>query len=518
MHRSFIPLGLAAALALAGCGRTAGGGAAAAELKPLRIAVATFSHETCTFCPDPTGVAEWEFYGPPVRGEAVLKEGGYIGGFVRAAHEYDNLQLVGVLSPRDAKGGSSGSWLTREAFDKYSNGIAGDIGKTGPYDGVYLALHGAMAVTGVPKPEAELARRVRAVVGPKVPIFVTLDLHANEDRELSDAANGVLIIKRYPHYDASLQGERALRLMLRTIKGDFKPTMATRKPGVLTPSVYQGTGTSPSMEIMERARIWEERTRDVYVSVAYGFAYADVPDVGATVMVLTNGDQKLADRIADDMSDFIWKKREAFAGKTLPKTEEGVRMAVAAAKAGKVPVVVADHSDRTGNSTWILAELIKQKAKNFCITTLSDARALEALKGKKVGDRVTTAVGGWAEQTSGKPVTIDGTLEWMGKYEQMEPVAVIAFGDNNRVILTPVLHQVTDPGIFKPLGIDLARQEIIVLKSRVHFWRGFVEDGLAKTVIQVDAPGLGPADVASIAYKNAPRTLYPIDRNAKKIE
>jgi microcystin degradation protein MlrC len=77
---------------------------------------------------------------------------------------------------------------------------------------------------------------------------------------------------------------------------------------------------------------------------------------------------------------------------------------------------------------------------------------------------------------------------------------------------------VTDPGIFKPLGIDLAKLDIIVLKSRVHFWRGFVEDGLAKAVFQVDAPGLGPADVSTIPYTFAPRTLYPIDRNAKKLE
>ncbi|HEX7486392.1 MAG TPA: M81 family metallopeptidase [Vicinamibacterales bacterium] len=492
--------------------------APAAQAKKTRLAVATFSHETCTFCPDPTGVKEWEFYGPPRRGGDVLRDGSYIGGFVNAAKEYDQVELVGILSPREAKGGSSGSWLTREAFEKYANGIAEDIRQTGPYDGVYLALHGAMAVTAVPKPEAELVRRVRAVVGPNVPIFVTLDLHANEDHELSDAASGVLIIKRYPHYDAALQGERALRLMLRTIKGTFKPTMATRKPGVLTPSVYQGTGTSPSMEIMERARIWEERTRDAYVSVAYGFAYADVPDIGATVMVITNNDQKLADRIADDMSDFIWKRREEFAGKTLPKTSEGVRQAIAAAAAGKVPVVVADHSDRTGNSTWILAELIKQHGRNFCITTLSDERALKTLSTKKPGDKVSLEVGGWAEETSGKPVKIDGTLDWLGKYGNMDPVAVVAFGDNNRVILTPVLDQVTDPGLFKPLGIDLSKLDIIVLKSRVHFWRGFVEDGLAKSVVVVDAPGLGPADVSTIPYTFAPRTLYPIDRQAKQLK
>ncbi len=496
---------------LSACGTTAQTQAPAPH--KLRIAVATFSHETCTFCPDPTGIAEWEFYGPPVRGEQVLKEGGYIRGFVDAAREYDNVDLVGLLSPRDAKGGSSGSWITQEAFDKYSNGIANDVKQYGPFDGIYLALHGAMAVTGVPKPEAELVRRVRKVAG-RTPIFVTLDLHANEDHELSDAADAVFIIKRYPHYDAALQGERAARIMMRTIKGTYQPTMATRKPGVLTPSVYQGTGTSPSMEIMERARIWEERTKDAFVSVAYGFAYADVPDVGATVMVITNNDPKLAARIADDMSEFIWKKREAFAGKKLPKTKEGVTEAIAAARAGRTPVVVADHSDRTGNSTWILEELVRQGAKNFAIATISDEKAIGDIVSKqaKVGDRVSVTVGGWADQYAGKPVKIDGTLEFLGPYQQHKAVAVILFGDNNRVTLTPELEQVTDPGIFSALGIDLARLDIIMLKSRVHFWRGFVEDGLAKTVVVIDAPGLGPADVTTIPYKNAPKDLYPLVR------
>jgi microcystin degradation protein MlrC len=504
-------LALATCLTVAACSRTPET-AQAQGPKKIRLAVATFSHETCTFCPDPTGIAEWEFYGPPVRGEEVLREGGYIGGFVAASKEYGDVELAGILSPRDSKGGSSGSWVTKEAFDKYANGIADDIKKTGPYDGVYLALHGAMAATGIDNPEAEVARRVRAVVGESVPIYVTLDLHANESQDLADASDGVLIIKRYPHYDAALMGERALRTMLRQIKGTYKPTMATRKPGVLTPSVYQGTGSSPSMEIMERARIWEERRKDVFVSVAYGFAYADVKNIGATVMVITNNDQKLADQIADDMSKFIWMKREDFAGKKLPKTKEGVTLAIAAAKAGKVPVVVADHSDRTGNSSQILEELIRQGGRNFCIATISDEKAIDQIKGHKVGDQVKVAVGGYQDQFAGKPVTIEGKLEYLGKYQQHATVAVIAFGANNRVIITPVLEQVTDPGIFADLGIDLKTLEIIVLKSRVHFWRGFVEDGLAKAVFQVDAPGLGPADVSTIPYKNASREIYPIVR------
>lgn len=480
----------------------------------VRIGIATFSHETCTFCPDPTGVAEWEFYGPPMRGDEVLKSDEYIRGFVRMAQEYGGVDLVGIYSPREAKGGSSGSWVTQEAFDKYTNGMAEDFKQAGHLDGIYLALHGAMAVTGVPKPEAEIARRIRKVVG-KTPIFITLDLHANEDHELSDAADAVFIIKRYPHFDTAEQGERAARILMRTIRGTYKPTMATRKPGIITPSVFQGTGTSPAMEIMERARIWENRAQDAFVSVAFGFAYADVPDVGATVMVVTNNDQKLADKIAEDMSNFIWLNREAFAGKKLPKTKEGVTLAIAAARAGKKPVIVADHSDRTGNSTHILAELIRQGAKNFCITTLSDKKAIDEIAAKaRVGDTVTVNVGGYADQFAGSPVKITGKVDFLGKYDKFDKVAVLHFGDNNRVILTPLLHQVMEPDIFEPLGINMKDLDIIVLKSRVHFRRGFVETGIAGAVYEVDAPGLGPADLSTIPYKNIPKDLYPL---AKKM-
>jgi len=479
----------------------------------IRIGVATFSHETCTFCPEPTGIPEWEFYGPPERGDAVLGRGGYIGGFVQQIRQFDNVELVGALSPRDAKGGSSGSWITRDAFDKYADGIADDLTANMPLDGVFLALHGAMAVTGVPKPEAEIARRVRAAVG-DIPIVATFDLHANEDHEFLDVADGAFIVKRYPHYDAALQGERAARYLLRVIGGDYTPTKATRKPGVITPSVFQGTGVSPAMEIMERARIWEERTPDAFVSVAFGFAYADVADVGATVEVMTNDNQALADEIAEDMSDFIWMKREAFAGKKLPNVQEGVAEALAAANAGRTPVVVADHSDRTGNSTWLLEELIRQGGKNFVVATLSDAKAIETLKaGAKVGDEVSLEVGGYADEFANAPVTIDGTLEYLDRYQRHETVAVIRFGDNNRVILTPVLEQVTDAGIVDDLKIGLANADLIVIKSRVHFWRGFVENGLARAVVVIDAPGLGPADLSTIAYRNAPvADLYPLGK------
>ncbi len=476
--------------------------------KKLRIAVATFSHETCTFCPDPTTVEDWEYYGPPTR-DIIKADRGYIGGFRAACEEYGDVELVGILSPRDSRGGSSGSWITREAFDKYAGLIVADLKKQGPFDGVLLALHGAMAVTGVPKPEAELARRVREAVG-DVPIMVTFDLHANEDEEIAEAADAVFIIKRYPHYDTTLTGETAARVMIQTLRGRYKPTMAVRKPGVITPSVFQGTGTSPAMEIMERARIWECEHLGVHVSVAFGFAYADVPDAGAAVIVVTNNDQALAERIANDMSDYIWRLRHVFAGKKLPGTKEGVALSIGAAKKGKTPVIVADHSDRTGGSTHILEELIRQGARNFCVATLRDERALEEIKARyKAGDSVSIAVGGWTDKFAGKPIKIDGRIEFLGQAGR-ETIAVILFGANNRVILTPQLVQVTDTRIFEALGLDAKALDIIVLKSRVHFRRGFADTGLAGAIIEIDAPGWGPADLTALPYQNIPKDIYPV--------
>ena len=485
----------------------------AQQVKPLKIGVATFSHETCTFCPRPTGVAEWEFYGPPERGDVVLDAGPYIRGFVSQIREFEGVELVGLLSPRNAVGGSSGSWITQEAFDKYTGGIVEDLKNEGPFDGVFLALHGAMAVTGVPRPEAEIARRVRAAVG-DVPIVATFDLHGNEDEEFLEVADGTFTVKRYPHYDARLQGERAARYLLRVIHGTYKPTTATRKPGVITPSVYQGTGVSPARDIMERARRWECRRPDAFVSVFFGFAYADAPDAGATVSVMTNDDQALADEIADDMAEYIWRVRAEFAGRKLPKTDEGVALAIAAARAGETPVVIADHADRTGNSTHVLEALILQEASNFCIATIADKKCIDAIVSEAaVGESVTVDVGGYADRFAGKPVSIEGTVEYLGEYGHSDTIAVLRFGSNNRVIVTPTLHQVTTREIFDALGIDLGDCEIISLKSRVHFRRGFHETGLAGAIFEIDTPGLGPADLTTLEYENVPEVLYPLSNS-----
>lgn len=482
---------------------------------PYRVAVIRFSHETCTFCPggDVT-VEDWTRFRGPLTGDEVLRSSSYIRGFVDRASEYGDMELVGITSPDEVFGGSSRSWSTTATFDHFMGLILDDLGSRMPVDGVYLSLHGAFAVRDVPRPEAEIARRVRELVGPDVPIVATFDLHGNEDAEFLRWADGAFVTKRYPHYDSYLQGERAARYLRQVMRGEYKPTTATRKPPVITATVLQWTGSSPSMEIMERARRWEAREPGAYVSVFYGYPWSDVPDVGATVHVMTDGDQDLADAIADDMADFIWRVREAFAHGEFPGPGEAVRRAKAAVEQGLTPVVLGDYSDRPGDATFILREVIDQRLGGVIIATIRDERALRRLveTGAGPGDPFDMEVGGFTGPSGGEPVRVQGTVRWIGPRWGYDHVAAVGFGDNNLLVLTPAYTQVTSPGGLRFGPIDPDEFEVFVVKSRVHFRRGFDETGYARTILVVDAPGpfIGTTRLNALDFRHAPiDRLYP---------
>jgi microcystin degradation protein MlrC len=481
---------------------------------PFRVAALKFQHETCTFCPggDVT-VEDWERARPSSGGEDLFASDSYIRGFVHQARDYGDMELVGLTSPHDVFGGSSRSWNTKATFDHYLDRMIEELRAAMPVDGVYLALHGAMAVRDVPRPEAEIARRVREVVGEGVPIAGSFDLHGNEDAEFLRWADFAMVTKRYPHYDAGLQGARAAQALHRVLAGGYVPTTATRKPGIITPTVLQWTGASPSMDIMERARRWEAREEDVFVSVFYGYPWSDVPDVGATVHVMTNGDPALANEIADDMADFIWRVREEFAQGRLPEPDEAARQVLAAIGRGEVPVAVGDHSDRPGDATHILRAFGSAGIERVLYGAISDPAALETLEqsGAQVGDPFDMDIGGFTP-SGGTPTRITGRIAYLGPWQGYDRTAAVAFGEGNVVVIVPAYTQITDPGAFRSLDLDPADFDVFVVKSRVHFRRGFYETGFAPTIVVVEAPQpfVGTTYLDALPYEHVDLSkLYP---------
>ncbi len=501
-----------------GCNRTDSSGSG----KSYRVAVIRYQHETCTFCPGgDTQIEDWTRIRPPLEGDEVLTAGSYIRGFAAQARDYGNIELLGITSPYSVFGGSSRSWNSEESFEHFMGLILADLRSKLPVDGVYLALHGAMAVRNVPRPEAEIARRVRELVGEDVPIVGSFDLHGNEDEEFLKWANGAFVTKRYPHYDAYLQGQRSARFLRRTMAGEFLSTTATRKPGIITATVLQWTGQSPSMEIMERARRWEARQPDAFVSIFYGYPWSDVPDVGTTIHVITNNDQVLADSIADDMAEFAWRVRKTFAHGNFPMPDDAVRQTRQAIAAGATPVVLGDYSDRPGDATWILKQLIDQGVNGILYATLRDERALDSLavRDAKPGDAFDMEVGGFTGPQAGKPVRITGTVRFFGPQWDYQRVAVIEFGESNMLILTPAYEQITTLGRLRFGPVNPDNFTDFVVKSRVHFRRGFDETGYAKTILVVDAPGpwFGTTRLDALDYQFAPiDKLYPFGQPVRK--
>ncbi len=515
--RPLVPVLLALAVALAACA----GPSQTREgfLRPLKIAVAHFSHEATTFSPEKAGIDG--FTKPNPAGERLLGFGEEMQGFVKFAREH-GVELAPLESFGNVIGGSSKGWITQEAFEHYTGLILRDLKAALPVDAVYLSLHGAAAVEGVARPEAELARRVREMVGPKVPIAGTFDPHGNEDEEFLRHANFSLVMRYFPHYDGRLQGERAARLLIRTARGDYAPTTATRKPGIITPTVLQWTGQQPWMSIVQRALVWEAREQDVYVSYFFGYPWSDVPDVGATFQVMTNGDQKLADAIADDMSAFMWRHRAQLFSTPILQPGEAVRQALQATRDGRTPIVLADYSDRAGDATHILRQVVEQKLGGVIYATLRDGRTIEALAkaGAKAGDAFDREVGGYVmPPASGEPVRIQGRLAHFGRPDagrasggEAAPVAVVEFGSGNLLVITAGLVQITDPESMRWGPIDPGKFTTWVIKSRAHFRRGFDDNGYAKTILIVDAPGpyLGTVHLDALNYENFDlKKLYP---------
>jgi microcystin degradation protein MlrC len=488
----------------------------AVSSRSIRIAVLHFSHETVTFLKNDTTLEDFIYPGSPAKGDALLgfDPKYYMGGFVKMAREFDGVELVGIESPLWPKTNTGSGWITQDAYESLVGRMIAEIKAEKPFDGVYLCLHGAMAVRGVARPEAELARRVREAVGPKAFIAATFDLHGNEDDAFLSYADMAFTVKYFPHYDGYLQGERAARTLVRAIRGDYKPTHVTTKIPIISPTVLQWTGASPWMDLVQRALTWEAREPDVYINLFFGFPFADVPDVGMTLQVLTNGNPELARDISRDLAETIWRLRKTLLTATkVHSIPEGVAQAKQAVQSGETPVVLADYSDRSGYATWLLREIIAQDLSNTLVATIADAATTAKLKaeGAKAGDPFDMEVGGLADESAGAPVRIQGTIlnivESHGQFR-----ACIRFGRDNVLVLSTYLVQIMEPSSLKELGLDPHAFQVMAIKSRVHFRRGFHDNGFAKTILLVEPtePFLGTVHLDKLPYQNVDlKNYYP---------
>ena len=397
-----------------------------------------------------------------------------------------------------------------------------DLRAAGRLDGVLLDLHGAMVPEGLDDGEGDLIAAVREAVGPGVPIAVTLDLHGNLSSAMVAGADLLHGYKTYPHVDMAERGVESAERLLEVVAGRLHPTAAFRKPPLLPPLGKQGTARGPMRLLYDRADQMERDPKVISISIFAGFPHADIPDAGLGIYVVTDGDQDLAERLADELARMAWEHRAEFLHTALP-VKEAVAKALAAP--GR-PIVLADMADNTGggaagDGTEILRELIRVGARSAVVACLWDPAAVKACAAAGVGQRVTVDVGGKVDNRHGAPLRVTGTVRTLsdGRFVHKGPMmhglpgrlgtTAVLDVDDIRVILISYRWQTLDPEMIRFVGLDPLAEKIVVVKSTIHYRAAF--EPIAKEIIEVDAPGLSSSNLSRFAFERVRRPIFPLD-------
>ncbi len=481
----------------------------------MRISIGGIWHESNTFAPQPTRLAQFEELTID-RGPAMLDH------WRETEHE-----VAGILDVAEAAGAElaptvfARSWpsgtIDRSVYDALLDEMITGITRARP-DGVVLVLHGAAVVDGLLEADGHTTQRVRDAVGRDVPITVALDFHANVSPAMIDVADAVAVYRTYPHIDRRETGARATSLLLRILRGEISPVVAVEKIPILPHILKQETAAEPMRSLEARAREIEAKKGVLAVDIVAGFAWADVPTAGMSVVATTDGDEDSAASICRGMADAILARRADFHAE-LTSVDEA---ATAAAAADAGPVILVDIGDNIGggtpgDGTMLLDALLRAGARD-AVVTIADPESVERCRAAGVRSHVALQVGGKTDRLHGEPAAVEGTVRRLcdGVYRNIGQMrdgivddqgltAVVDCGGVT-LMLTSLRMVPWNLEQLRSCGIEPTRARSIVLKAAVAYRAAYVP--IAARVITVDTPGLTSPNLSRFTYKHLPPPLH----------
>lgn len=477
----------------------------------MRVAVGGFQHETNTFAPSKADYAAFEAGGgwPGVQyGESLF--GAVEGANIPAAGAIEALRALGHSLVGTAWAAASPSaHVTAEAFERILGELIQRLKSALPVDGMYLDLHGAMVVETFDDGEGELLRRVREALGPRVPVVVSLDLHANVTQRMVDLADGLVAYRTYPHVDMAATGARAARLLDAILRTGDRPRRSFHQLGYLTGIPSQCSFIEPCRTLYSELENLEARSGAV-LSFTPGFPMADFADCGMAVFGYgaPQAVDALRGMVADAEKDFAMELHEA---------PDAVRRAKRRGEPGR-PVVLADTQDNpgaggNGDTTGLLRALIEQRAEDAVLGMLIDAPSARRAHEAGQGATAAFALGGLSRIAGDSPLSGEFTVERLGDGRftctgpmfkgfrmTLGPMALLRSraAPGVRVVLASRKCQAADQEMFRTLGVEPRASRIVALKSSVHFRADF--EPIAREVLVVKAPGPALADPAEFHW------------------
>ena len=484
----------------------------------MRLFAATIATETNTFSPLPTsldGYRQSVFLRPgehPEETPLMCTAPLWVARRRAAAEGY-------TLVEGSCFAASPAGTTNRKDYEFMRDEILGQLDAALPVDGVLLGLHGAMVAHGYDDVEGDIIERVRALVGPKCVIGVELDPHCHLTLKRVSLADVIVLYKEFPHTDVVERAEDVLDLVLRTIRGKVKPVTSVYD----CRQIGSYPTTLPLMRaFVDRMKAMEGKDGVLSISIGHCFPYADVPELGGRILVITDNDKAKADALATRIGEeFV-----AMRGKTAPDyldVEEGI---AAALQWNESPVVMADPADNAGggapsDNTTILRHLIEREVEGAAVGPIWDPVAVRLCFDAGLDAAFPLRFGGKIGPTSGQP--IDATVQvislardcWQSFGPTQVPLgdcAAIRVG-KVEVVLISNRTQALGLELFSNLGIDPRAKKLVVVKSTNHFMAAF--GPIAKKVIYIDSDGPLSRDYRKIPYTRVNRPIWPLDKETR---
>ena len=481
-----------------------------------RIAIGGWQHETNTFATIKAGFEsfatadEWPAL---CSGDRLFSsiEGVHlpITGALKAIQQYDH-EIVPLLWCS----ATPCSYVTSDAFERISDDMINMLRQALPLDGVYLDLHGAMVSEKYEDGEGEFLRRVRECVGPSVPIFVSLDLHANVTQQMVNQSDVLDIYRTYPHIDMGETGYRVAKLLCEHIKSSKQIYKSFKQINFLIPLNTGCTLIEPCQSIYHSL---PELIQDEVVSLSFacGFHLSDIHDAGPAV-VAYGYEQGSVDLTAQKLVSSINAAKERFYERIWP-VAEGITEAQRLFEKFGASVVIADTQDNpggggAGDTIGVLEAMIEQNLVSALIGVINDAEVAELAHKNGPGAVFSCLLGGKAGVSGQSQLQChvevvklsDGRFTgtgpmYKGANMELGATALLKIA-NIFVVVCSKPVQTADQAHFKHLGVDPATMDYVAVKSSVHFRNDF--EKMASRVLVVAAPGEVFADPGKLQYQN----------------
>lgn len=489
----------------------------------LRIALLGLSHEANTFSAHPVDAAVVE--GATLRGAEIVERhaGGTstVSGYLAACDKH-GVEAVPLVMTHLVPSGP----ITADALDARTEEMVSALRRSGPFDGVLVDLHGAAVSARVADVDGHLLRSVRAAVGPDVPIGVSLDLHANISAEMCEHADVLNTYRTNPHVDAREVAEEVGDLTIRAARGEIRPALAHLPVPTTINILCQNTDEPPMRDLMDRVRALMDEPGVLSATVAEGYPYADVPEMGMSVVVITDGDDAAAAAHARALAGEVWNRRAQF-----DVTGTTPAQAIAAAQRAEgtpgAPVLLLDVGDNIGagspGDSVVLLGAARAAGFASLLTIIADPVTAAACTAAGVGAQVTVTLGARTDPATGPPVEAtatvlalhDGTFDATGpvhagwSHFEAGPSAAVRLDTGQTVIVTTEVVLPFSVDQLTTLGLAPADFAAIVAKG-VHSPLAGYGPHVAD-IVRVDTPGITAANLHRFSYLNRRRPLYPFE-------